>query len=329
MARPFQINYPLTDHIQRTGGNLGQFMMSGRPLPLVLTPKEEFIYHVFGMKGRAAMTSLDLRRERGSTYQQVSTTSSTATDQVEEYGAVVKRDRRTIANADLSLFEEDAETAAIQVIGSKENDLVTLLETDANFGTAADAATYGGSGVQGAWDDDASNPKAQINLAKRTIRTATGGSDGEIHLYMPEEVFQAVQLHALVRDQFKFTSSEFPAEAVLARYFEVAAIHVGISQGDSANLGQDASMGYLMGNHCAVVKLPRGMRASGRTDCWAKEFNLSFDLPGEGGQVRNVGGISIEQYSDPDTRSVATRAADFWKLKLSNASCGVRIKSVA
>lgn len=316
MARPFQIDAPLTSFVQMSMQDMGGFLSARPVLPIVGTNKLSFEYHKFNVKGLAPMTALDLRRERGSTFERFQTTSSTQTGLCLEYGVEVPRDLITLQNADLDLAEADAMSAAIQVVGAKEERLVTLMETDANFGTAADAST-----LSGQWSDDSSNPKQDINTAKRTIRTATNNSPGLYYAIINEAVFHRLQLHPLVRDQFKFTTSEFPAEAILARYLGLDALFVGVAVEDTAAMGQDASLGNQWSDSCAVYKVPPGNAGNGFNDCFAKQFNVNFALGGE-----RANGISIERYADPTRRSQVVRASDIWLYQSVNTAAGYRIK---
>jgi len=322
MARPFQIDFPLTSFVQMSMADMGGFLAAQPVLPRVGVDKLTFEYHKFNVKGLAPMTSLDFRRERGAGFQRIMTTSSTASDTCIEYGAEVPRDYVTIQNADLSLDEADALAAAAQILGGKEEQLVTLFETDANFGTAATAAS-----LNGIWSSDSSNPKADVNTAKRTIRTATNNSPGLYYAVTSEAVLHRVQLHPLVRDQFKYVTAEFPAEQVLARYFGLDALFVGVSVEDTAEEGLDASLSAQWGNHFAVYKVPPGNAANGMNDCWAKEFNFNFNMPGEGGQMQRANGVSIERYRDDVRSSRIVRARDFYIHESVNTAAGYRIKS--
>jgi len=69
------------------------------------------------------------------------------------------------------------------------------------------------------WDDSSSDPEADIDAGKATIKKATGLTANT--LIVSYETHQALKRHPLITERFKHTSSDSITAAILARFFEV------------------------------------------------------------------------------------------------------------
>lgn len=74
------------------------------------------------------------------------------------------------------------------------------------------------------WNDAASDPRADISTAKRTIKVNTGMSANKLALGY--DVFEALKRHPNVRDQFKYVSSASITREMIAQMFELEEVLV-------------------------------------------------------------------------------------------------------
>lgn len=76
-----------------------------------------------------------------------------------------------------------------------------------------------------AWTDAAANIKATIDAGKAAIRSSVGVEPNVLEI--PYTAFQGVTKNTLIKDQFKYTSSESLTEEMLARYLGIDKVVVG------------------------------------------------------------------------------------------------------
>ena len=74
------------------------------------------------------------------------------------------------------------------------------------------------------WNDATSDPRTDIDLAKRAIRRTTGHKANKLTLGY--DVFNALKRHPDLRDQFKYTSDQVLTPSLLARLFDVEEVLV-------------------------------------------------------------------------------------------------------
>jgi len=316
MPTQYQIDAPLTEFVQASFAGQRGWVAQSAAIPRVLVDKVSDTYHKLNTKLIAANTTLDLRHTPGASYLRGNLTDTTSNFVVLERGYEAATPTSRVQNADFSLDAADAMMAATQLVGAREASYQSLLQTSGNF---ANNTTLTGTDQ---WSDDASNPKTDVQLAIRTIRTATNNSPGLFRISMNEAVFNRVQMHPLVRDQYKYTSSEFTDEQIMARYFGVDRIVVATSVKDTAAMGQDASLSVFWTDSVSVFKVQDP--ASRFSDQFATEFNWNEGLMGDSLETpdANPWGIRIERYVEQARKVRILRAVDWYVLEQPNTSNG-------
>lgn len=125
-------------------------------------------------------------------------------------------DDQTRANADPAV---DPDTSATEFVTQK-----ALIRREREWASKFFTTSVWGTDKVGAtdftrWDDPASDPETDVQDGVETILQNTG--------FMPNTfvvsfaVHQALKRHPLIKDRFKYTTSESITEAMLARFFEV------------------------------------------------------------------------------------------------------------
>jgi hypothetical protein len=104
------------------------------------------------------------------------------------------------------------------------------------------------------WDDPASNPEVNISNARTVILQNTGQMPNT--LTVSHEVHEALKRNPVVKDRFKYTSSDAITEQLLARFFEVdrylvsRAVYTPSLEGDTTPtfnfaVGRNALLSYV------------------------------------------------------------------------------------
>jgi hypothetical protein len=117
-----------------------------------------------------------------------------------------------------------------------EYDQLTLL-SDPNAYTTAFKAVLSGTSQ---WTSASSNPKSQVNGWKESIRRATGKYPNRA--VMSASVFNALDVHPEIREQFKYTNDNSLTIDMLKRYFNLEEIGVATSLVLDPTTGQKADI---------------------------------------------------------------------------------------
>lgn len=110
-----------------------------------------------------------------------------------------------------------------------------LLDSSGTYSSYTAAASF-------AWNTDSSDPKADVNDAKNSIRKNAAVKPSQVIMIIGYDKFQDLQNHPSVKDQIKYTSSKSVTAEILAEYFQVRKVIVHDEVYDSSAEGQNASM---------------------------------------------------------------------------------------
>ncbi len=121
------------------------------------------------------------------------------------------------------------------------------------------------------WDDPDSTPKKDFLDAQTTLMKNSVGKRGNVFVLGPY-VWNALQVHPEIKDQFKYTSPNSIDLAMLARYFGVDEVLVAYGVNATSAEGQAITVDFIAGKHallCYRNKNPQLMSVSaGYTMSW-------------------------------------------------------------
>ena len=125
-------------------------------------------------------------------------------------------DDQILANYDAPLDAERDATVWLSQQG--------LIRQERQFATDFFGTGIWGTDVVGGtgftkWDDPASNPEVDVATGRTTILQNTGTMPNT--LVVSHTVHESLKRHPVIKDRFKYTSSESITEQLLARFFEV------------------------------------------------------------------------------------------------------------
>jgi len=109
-------------------------------------------------------------------------------------------------------------------------DIISLGKEHQAATLARDAATYDANhkvtlAGTDQWDDPASDPKADVKVAREAIRGSIGMEPNT--MILGPKVYRHLDDHPKLLEKFKYTSSESVTTAMLARYFDIEKVEVG------------------------------------------------------------------------------------------------------
>lgn len=156
-----------------------------------------------------------------------------------------------------------------------EHEAAQLARTRGNY-AASNRAVLTGSDR---WSDPSSDPSADVDEAKETIRRKIGRYPNTLTL--GASAFNALKRHPKIKEQFKYTSSSSLTAEMLAAYFDVARVIVGKAvylpetAADDALAqdvwGDDAILAYVWPpattSRCRPTAIPTSCRAIRRSRC--------------------------------------------------------------
>jgi hypothetical protein len=118
-----------------------------------------------------------------------------------------------LANADevFSVESDKARFISQQLMQERENEFASTFMTTSVWGTDLTPSTL--------WDDDASDPKADLITGAQTIKKNTGKRPNT--LVVTEEIHDVFTQHPLIIDQNKYTSSDSIDTEMIKRYFGI------------------------------------------------------------------------------------------------------------
>lgn len=192
-----------------------------------------------------------------------------------------------------------------------------MIRRDRLFASAFLGASIWGTTVTGGtdftkWDDAASDPEKDISDGKTTILQNTGMEPNT--LIVGYQVHQALKRHPVIKDRYKYTSSESITEAMLARFFEVGKYVVCKSVYDTAAEGATDSYDFTVGKIALLAydsPSPSIMDVSAAVNfVWSGLTGLN-DL-----------GVRIDQFYDPDAKEDVVRGEFAFDMKITATNLG-------
>lgn len=122
------------------------------------------------------------------------------------------------------------------------------------------ASDYMGSGIWGTtvtggsgftqWSDPSSDPETDVSLGRTTILQNTGMMPNRLVVSHP--VHEALKKHPVIKDRFKYTTSESVTEDMLSRFFEIDQYLVSRAVYNSAKEGAAGTYGFAVGKHALL-----------------------------------------------------------------------------
>jgi len=203
---------------------------------------------------------------------------STATYSAEEYSIHKDIPDPIRANADAAV---DLDKASAEFVMQQ-----LLIQKDVNwvadyFGTGKWGTDVVGSTNFTQWDDGTSDPEADVDTGKATIKQNTGLNANT--LIVDYNTHLALKRHPIIMDRYKHTSPESITKVLLARYFEVERYLVAEASYTTSEEGETEVNAFIAGKNallCYVAPTPGLMTPSaGYTFNWTK-------LSGSNGGVR-------------------------------------------
>lgn len=146
------------------------------------------------------------------------------------------------------------------------------------------------------WDVGAnSDPRVDVQTGQAKILQETGFKPNTLTVGF--QVHQKLQIHPLIRDQFKYTSAESIDEAMLARYFGVERYLVSEAVfSSSAEAASTEVMAFIAGKNALLSYAPSA------PSLMKPSAGYTFDWSGLTGM--NAGGIRVLNIPAPLNRSV-------------------------
>lgn len=222
----------------------------------------------------------------------------------------------------LGHFCDDQTAANYDAPGGAEEDAavhlaeMSLINREVEFVTAffTTSVWSADTTVGTTWDNGASDPKSDIQAAIARLLKSTGRKPNR--MLVGFEVHQALQRHPLVREQFKYTSSESIDENMLAKFFGIDQYIVSGATYSTNNEGETAANAFIAGKHCLVcyaADRPSLMQPSaGYTFQWSGLVGgaegsrvLRFEMPWRHG-------VKLEIQSAYDMKVVGSGLGEFF-----------------
>lgn len=179
------------------------------------------------------------------------------------------------------------------------------------------------------WSTDGSNPRVDVNAACEVIRQQSGTPKSMVTMTINQPTFLALQLHPLVRDQLKYTTSSVPTEAVLASFFGIRRLVVAYNVQAINHEGQAFSAADIWGNIAAftvdVESADLETPCCLRTFAWTAFTDEVSTLDSGGAPATGTGGgggQSIFTYRDENVKSDIHRGDHYVAEKIVAAGCG-------
>src|ERR1017187_1366946 len=259
-------------------------------------------------------------RAPGSPYQRIQTKVTSDSYACENYGLEAPapdEERKKYANYfDLDRVKVSRIVDTIRI--NKELRIVSLV------------ASLTSANIAVPWNDANSNPRVDVNAACEVIRQQSGTPKGMVTMTINQPTFLALQLHPLVRDQLKYTTSAVPTEAVLASFFGVRRLVVAYNVQAINHEGQAFSAADIWGNVAAFTVDVES--ADLETPCCLRSFNWTAfssevsSLDSGGAPATGTGGgggeLAIFTYRDENVKSDTHRGDHYVAEKIVATGCG-------
>ncbi len=133
-----------------------------------------------------------------------------------------------------------------QALIKRERQFVSDVFTTGVWGTDV----TGGTGFTVWSDQSGSDPEVDIDTARETILKNTGLEPNT--LVLGYQVYKALTRHPLVKEQYKYTSSDSITPQMLAKTFDLGNIYISRAVYNSAAEGATASYGFAAGKNALL-----------------------------------------------------------------------------
>jgi len=291
--------------------NRPNMFVADRALPTAVVnhPRGKFYTVDPGMS--YAAPGYGLLRTSGADFRRVTTdVSQTSLFTLKEYGieAPVDDIDREFAGSDaLDLRQAATEIAWNAAMIQRERDFASLLFNTGTF--SGYTAALSGSDR---WDNAASSPMDQADLAAESVRQQTGVPRSELSLLVGAKVWEALRKNAALTDFYKYTQAGATHldESTVASALGLKEIVVGSAVGNSAVEGAAKSMANLWGKFALFyhkVDAPRALTPHGIGAC----FTMSGRQPGRVERFREEPRSEIMLVSWLEDRVVTSPAAGY------------------
>ena len=240
---------------------------------------------------------------------------STGTYDCTSWWTAVAIDEQLRANADPAV---PLDQAGMRLITQR-----MLIRRDRLFATAfMNTDSVWGTDVTGTtdftkWDDASSDPENDVATGKETVLKNTGFEPNK--LVVSHAVHRALKRHPLIKDRFKYTSSESITVGMLAAFFEVDEYEIAKSVYATNNEGGTAAMDFAVGKHALLV------HSNGDASIMTPVSGTIFVWRGLTGL--NDAGVRIDQYYDPDKKCDVIRGEFAFDMKVTGSDLGYRFKT--
>lgn len=162
----------------------------------------------------------------------------------------ISADARNVPGIDLASVS--IRTVQDIIALGREVEIAALVRNPANYDANHKIALAGAS----KWSDGTSKPKDDIKAAREIVRRSIGRYPNVLTL--GPGAFNALDEHPLIRDRFKYTSSESVTTAMLAKYFDVEEVLVGKAVALAENADDTALADDVWGNDALLSYRPAG-----------------------------------------------------------------------
>lgn len=265
-------------------------------------------YHIFSKNDFFRDDAVKKRAEGGSAPRAGFTLSTDSYD-CDAWWTAVPLSELVTANSDPAV---PLDQAAARLVTQR-----SLIRLDRQFATEIFATSKWGTDVVGgtdftAWSDAASDPENDIQTGQKTILQNTGQEPNT--LMVSFDVHQALKRHPLIKDRFKYTSSESITPEMIARFFELDSYLVSKSVYATNTEGGTAAYSFTQGSNALLYyKNPN----PGIMEPTAFTTFVWSGLTG-----MNDLGVRIDQYYDNDTKDDVIRGEFAMDFKVTGADLG-------
>lgn len=169
------------------------------------------------------------------------------------------------------------------------------------------------------WNDPASNPEAGIATARTAILRTTGMMPNT--MVVSHSVHEALKRHPVIKDRFKYTSSEAITEALLARFFEVdqylisRAVHTPSPEGTAS-----PTFDFIVGRHAWLGYVNRA--PSILTPSAGYVFTWTGLLDGVAGSAAGQLGVAVKRFRMEPLAADRIEIETAFDMKVVAADCG-------
>lgn len=191
----------------------------------------------------------------------------------------------------------------------REVEIANLVRDPAVYAAANKVALAGSD----KWSADNSKPNTDVENAKEAVRRMIGRDPNT--LVLGPAAFRALRDHPLVKEKFKYTSSESITSVLLAKYFDLDTVLVGKAVALDENAKDDEPAADVWGNDAILAYVPKG---------------ANYMIPAFGYTYRLSGYPIVESpYDERSTKSWIYPYTEEYRPYITGAEGGFLFKNVA